>query len=247
MGHPTTQLWERLRPPSGGGNGNTIQSNAGYATIGGGAYNTIQPNANYATIPGGYNNSATNYAFAAGYRAKANHTGSFVWGDSTAANIASANNNSVTFRAAGGYRLFSNSGVSAGVSLAANGTAWAVISDKNVKKDFAPVDAVDVLEKLAALPITQWRYQWEEENVTPHLGPMAQDFKAAFYPGADDKTITTQEADGVALAAIQGLNQKLEVGGQKTEGRIQKLEAENVELKARLEQLERLLAKQTAH
>jgi uncharacterized coiled-coil protein SlyX len=38
---------------------------------------------------------------------------------------------------------------------------------------------------------------------------MAQDFKAAFYPGTDDKTITTQEADGVALAAIQGLNQKL--------------------------------------
>jgi hypothetical protein len=30
---------------------------------------------------------------------------------------------------------------------------------------------------------------------------MAQDFKAAFYPARDDKSITTQEADGVALAA----------------------------------------------
>ncbi|HPY31103.1 MAG TPA: tail fiber domain-containing protein [Verrucomicrobiota bacterium] len=225
----------------GGGSRNAIQTNAHYATIGGGFYNTIQTNSDYATIPGGYLNSATNYAFAAGRQAKANHIGSFVWGDSTSANIASTANNSVTFRAAGGYRLFSNSDASAGVSLAASGTAWAVISDKNVKKDFAPVDTVDVLEKLAALPITQWRYRWEEENVTPHLGPMAQDFKAAFYPGTDDKTITTQEADGVALAAIQGLNQKVEVRSRKAEDRIGQLESENAELKETVNELKMLV------
>jgi len=39
---------------------------------------------------------------------------------------------------------------------------------------------------------------------------MAQDFKGAFYPGRDDKSITTLEFDGVELAAIQGLNQKLD-------------------------------------
>jgi hypothetical protein len=63
---------------------------------------------------------------------------------------------------------------------------------------------------------------------------MAQDFKAAFYPGADDKSITTQEADGVALVAIQGLNQKLQ-------DELQRRDAENAELKARLERLEKLL------
>ncbi|HQK02064.1 MAG TPA: tail fiber domain-containing protein [Verrucomicrobiota bacterium] len=220
---------------------NLIQTNADYATIGGGSDNTIQANSDYATIPGGYKNSATNYAFAAGRNAKANHTGSFVWGDSTAANIASAAINSVTFRAAGGYRLFSNSGASAGVSLAANGTAWAVISDRNVKKDFAPVDTVDVLEKLAALPITQWRYQWEEENVTPHLGPMAQDFKAAFYPGTDDITITTQEADGVALAAIQGLNRKLETEANALRTENAELKSANQTLAQRVERLEQLI------
>jgi hypothetical protein len=58
---------------------------------------------------------------------------------------------------------------------------------------------------------------------------MAQDFKAAFYPGRD-KGISTLEFDGVELAAIQGLNQKLE---QK--------EMEITELKARLSRLERLV------
>jgi hypothetical protein len=82
------------------------------------------------------------------------------------------------------------------------------------------VDTLQVLEKLASLPITQWHYEWEHSEVIPHIGPMAQDFKAAFYPGTDDKSITTQEADGVALAAIQGLNQKLEDRDQRSEDRI---------------------------
>ena len=224
-----------------GGDGNKIGVNSTFSAIGGGAANTIADNAKYATIPGGYLNFATNSAFAAGSQAKAKHQGAFVWGDSTVADIASTSANSVTMRAAGGYRLFSNSGATAGVSLAANGTAWAVISDRNVKKDFASVDARGILEKLAAMPITQWHYQWEDAVATPHLGPMAQDFKAAFYPGRDDKSITTQEADGVALAAIQGLNQKVEAGSQRSEARIQSLETENAELKQIVNELKQLV------
>ncbi|MGC3959866.1 MAG: tail fiber domain-containing protein [Verrucomicrobiota bacterium] len=143
----------------------------------------------------------------------------------------------VFFKAPGGTTIYSNEGETSGVSLAAGGTSWAVVSDRNAKKDFAAIDAGEILEKLSALPITQWRYKWEAENITPHIGPMAQDFKAAFYPGGDDKSITTLEADGVALAAIQGLNEKLEA-------RSKKLEAENAELKARLDRLEKLLTRQ---
>ncbi len=213
-----------------GGSLNDIGTNSAYSAIGGGDNNNIAANSLRATIPGGLSNTATNYAFAAGTRAKANHTGAFVWGDSTFVDIASASANSVTMRASGGYRFFSNSGATAGVSLAAGGTSWAVISDRNVKKDFGPVDGVAILEKLAALPITQWHYQWEEQSITPHIGPMAQDFKAAFYPGSDDKSITTQEADGVALAAIQGLNQKVESENAA-------LRRELAELKALVQQL----------
>ena len=64
-----------------------------------------------------------------------------------------------------------------------------------------------------------------------HIGPMAQDFHAAFQlDGADDKHISVVDEGGVALAAIQGLNQKLE-----------EQRAENADLKARLEKLEQLL------
>jgi trimeric autotransporter adhesin len=136
-------------------------------------------------------------------------------------------------RASGGYRLFSNSGATAGVFLAPNGTAWATISDKNAKKDFAAVNPESVLDKLAAIPVEQWRYQWEDAAATPNIGPMAQDFKAAFYPGRDDKSITTLEFDGVELAAIQGLNRKL----QQKDTEITELKQELAELKSLVQQL----------
>ena len=45
--------------------------------------------------------------------------------------------------------------------------------------------------------------QMGRNNDVPNIGPMAQDFKAAFYPGRDDKGISTLEFDGVELAAIR--------------------------------------------
>jgi hypothetical protein len=71
---------------------------------------------------------------------------------------------------------------------------------------------------------------------------MAQDFYSAFTLGADDKHISRVDADGVALAAIQGLNEKVESGKQKAEIQIQQLKEENAELKTRLEKLERLMS-----
>ena len=84
------------------------------------------------------------------------------------------------------------------------------VSDRNAKKNFRSVDTVAVLDKLAAIPIKRWNYKWEKDSDVPHIGPMAQDFKGAFYPGRDDRTISMLEFDGVALAALQGLNRKLE-------------------------------------
>jgi len=97
-----------------------------------------------------------------------------------------------------------------------------------------------VLEKVTVLSLTRWNYK--DDPGTLHLGPVAQDFKAGFGLGADDTSIATVDADGVALAAIQGLNQKVEAESQRSEVRSQKLEAENAELKARLSALEKLVA-----
>ena len=221
--------------------GNRATVGGGEANIAGGTDSTVAggylniANGIRSTVPGGHLNTANgNYSFAAGRHAKALHEGAFVWGDATNADVASLNVNSVTFRASGGYRLFSTSGLTAGVSLAAGGTSWGVISDQNMKRDIEPVDVRAVLEKLASLPVSRWRYEWETAESPPHIGPMAQDFKAAFFPGADDTVITTLEADGVALAAIQGLNQKVE-------DEVTHLRNENQLLRERLEQLERMV------
>ena len=81
-------------------------------------------------------------------------------------------------------------------------------SDRNAKEDFKPVSGREVLAKVAALPITEWQYKTQGDS--RHIGPMAQDFHAAFGTGRDDKHIASVDADGVALAAIQGLNEKLD-------------------------------------
>jgi hypothetical protein len=91
------------------------------------------------------------------------------------------------------------------------------------------------LDKLAAIPVQEWNYKWERDDATPNLGPMAQDFKAAFYPGRDDKSITTLEFDGVELAAIQGLNQKL----HEKDVQIQQLQQSVAELKELVSQMAR--------
>lgn len=80
-------------------------------------------------------------------------------------------------------------------------------SDRNAKADIVEVDPQQVLDKVAALPLSTWRYKQAEER---HLGPMAQDFAAAFGLGADDKHIAPADVGGVALAAIQALKQQLD-------------------------------------
>ena len=108
-------------------------------------------------------------------------------------------------------------------------------SDQNTKGGFEPVDTKIVLEGVAALPITRWHYT--NDVATPHLGPMAQDFRAAFKLGVDDKHIATVDEEGVALAAIQGLNRKLESSVQEKEAEIQDLKQSVDELKKLVQSL----------
>jgi hypothetical protein len=218
--------------------GGTQNIASGSRSAVGGGHNNSATNW-YATVPGGaWNLAAGQGSLAAGRAAKAHHDGAFVWSDDSFSDLVSTNVNSVTMRASGGYRLFSNSGATVGASLAAGGNAWSPMSDRNVKENFRAVDARSILEKVIALPVTEWNLISQPEEIR-HLGPMAQDFKAAFGVGESDRHISTSDADGVALAAIQGLNQKL------TE-ELKRRDAENAELKARLEKLEHLLNGQAA-
>jgi len=73
------------------------------------------------------------------------------------------------------------------------------------------------------------------------MGPMAQDFYAAFGLGGSDTTITTVDPDGVALAAIQGLNEKLEKQIEQQAAQMKEKEARINSLEDRLATLEKLL------
>jgi ribosome-associated translation inhibitor RaiA len=115
-----------------------------------------------------------------------------------------------------------------------NSGVWTSVSDKNRKTDFEEVDAGEILDRVASMPVRQWRYTNETAGIR-HVGPTAQDFKTAFGLGADDKTIGAIDADGVALAAIQGLNQKLEE-------QLRKKEAEIEALKDRMARFEKIIA-----
>ncbi len=122
-----------------------------------------------------------------------------------------------------------------------DGTTWQSGSDRNSKAGFAAINPADVLAKVAALPISEWQYKVDTEG-SKHLGPMAQDFHAAFgLNGRDDKHIATVDEGGVALAAIQGLNEKLvetEQAVKIRDGEIQTLQQQNDSLAERLNELE---------
>jgi hypothetical protein len=109
-----------------------------------------------------------------------------------------------------------------------------VASDRNIKREIVAADVEAVLARLRALPISTWSYRAEPSAVR-HLGPMAQDFHAAFGLGADDRTYDAVDGHGVALAAIQALDQQM----RRDRERLEALERENRDLQRRLRGLER--------
>ena len=232
----------------GGGRGN--EASGQHATVGGGINNTASGTratvgggeANLAsgyraTVPGGASNWALgDHSFAAGRRAKAFSQGCFVWGDSTDADVTCNNTNRFIVRASGGVYLYTNSDLSTGVYLAAGSSSWTSIptpSDRNLKENFVPVDGQEVLVRLAAIPIQTWNYKSQDPAIR-HLGPVAQDFYAAFGVGEDDEHISPVDADGVALAAIQGLYQLLQEKEVQVAAQQQRVD----DLEARLSALE---------
>lgn len=224
---------------SGGGastvaGGEEITSSGEYATAGGGELN--QSSGRYATIPGGSaNTSSGDFSFAAGRRAMALHRGAFVWADGSEASAGlgerffSTTANEFAVRATGGVRFVTaidaNGSNAAGITLAPGSGTWTSLSDRHAKENFTPANPREILNKVAALPLASWNYKAQGASVR-HVGPLAQDFPAAFGLGTDDKHIATVDAVGVALAAIQGLNGKVEERSERAEIRIQWMEEE---------------------
>jgi hypothetical protein len=215
-----------------GGYSNTIQQVGG--SIGGGQQNSLT--AIYGTIPGGFGNTVSGpYSFAAGYNATAVGLGSFVWGDGNAP-TASTGDHQFVVRCTGGATFYTANGTSTGVYLAAGSGTWSQLSDRNVKDNFEPVSSTAVLNKAVELPISSWSYKTENQNVR-HIGLMAQDFYTAFGVGEDNTHITTIDSEGVALAAIKGLDKKLNDEMKAKDAEIHQLQQTGAQLKNTVDKL----------
>jgi trimeric autotransporter adhesin len=208
---------------------NNIAS-AARTTIGGGYQNTASGNA--ATVPGGADNQASGaYSFAAGANAHATDDGSFVWSSSESTD--SYGIDTFTVRAHGGARFYTAAGTGTGVVLQAGSGSWSSLSDQASKENINLADTQALLKSVATLPIATWNYK-SQDTAIRHIGPMAQDFYAAFGVGEDKKYISSIDADGVALASIQGLYTIT----QEQKAQIETLKTENANTHARLTALE---------
>jgi hypothetical protein len=246
-GQYATALGERTRAASRG----TLASGANCAPIAtctsahAGTSFRGAPNANGSSVAiGQYVTADADWAVALGFRASAaGHVGSFVFGGSLAGASAASDSiratavGQVTFRSPGGYRVFTNSAATVGVSIGAGGGSWSTISDRARKEGFLGIDPAEVLARVRTLPVTTWRYIEEEDRTVRHIGPMAQDWHAAFGFSRDATTINMSDFDGVNLAAIQALDARATA----QDARLQALEARNVELAAQNARLEERL------
>lgn len=90
------------------------------------------------------------------------------------------------------------------------GGVWTNASDRNLKENFATLTPASILERINSLPVMRWNYKAEDPSIT-HIGPVAQDFYAAFGLGgqAGQTSISTIDPAGVALLGIKALDEKI--------------------------------------
>jgi len=244
--------------------GQDVRASASNAT----AFGLRSTAAQQSSFAVGEDNTASGAASVAmGYHAHTNaRQGSFVFSDRSSVDTLRAGvNHSANWRVSGGFRIFTSSNLSTGVTFQSGATVsnwcgqanaviststcaylgtdgiWHDVSDVRRKHLFADVAGEDVLTRLRALPIRSWTYRVDPANVR-HVGPTAQDFRAAFGLGADSTTIAAIDEGGVALAGMKALDTRTITQA----ARITALERENAELRARLGRIEAALATQAA-
>lgn len=219
-----------------GGAGNL--ANGSYAAVSGGLANIA--GGKWATVPGGYANHAmADYSFAAGSQANVDpaHTGAMLFADASRFPFISLAPDEFAVRASGGVRFVTSLDQAGepltGVRLPAGSGSWETLSDRNAKTGFKPLDSIQVLERLASIPIDTWNYKGQPAAVQ-HIGPVAQDFYAAFGLGEDNRYISSVDADGVSMAAIQGLYRM----AQEKQALIETLQADDSQQAAQIEALQ---------
>ncbi len=118
--------------------------------------------------------------------------------------------------------------------LHVNGDAYVAgtltqLSSRTSKTNLVAVATDGVLEQLSRLPIWTWNYLRSNQG-DRHIGPVAEDFYAAFGFGTSERQLAPSDVAGVALAATQALQREVIARDRTIAG-----------LEARLARLEKML------
>ncbi len=230
-----------------GGFGSTVSGGAGNQALGinalvAGGLDGSAPG-DYAVVSGGRGNvAAGDYSLAAGHRAiiAESHAGAFVFADSSPAAFHSRAADEFAVRATGGARMVTAVDAAgeplAGVVLPAGSGSWSSMSSRAAKSRLTLADGRQILQVLQELPIYTWSYVAQDPSVR-HIGPTAEDFYASYGFGDDQRYISAVDAQGIALAAVQALQQSQLAA----EAQLHSLETENRQLEQRVAALERAI------
>jgi hypothetical protein len=180
---------------------------------------------NESTAMGSFTSAIGAYSTAMGSFAIAFGSGSFAYGDRSTSDVVTALNDQFVVRATGGFRFRTKSDLSTGCDLQTGSGTFSCTSSRLAKERFEDVSGEEVLHRLRRLSIQRWSYLGLG---TRHLGPVAEEFYAAFGLGEGPRTISTVDADGVSLLAAQAL-----------EARTDELRREIAELRAAVDSLRR--------
>lgn len=124
-----------------------------------------------------------------------------------------------------------------------NAVAFNSTSSRALKEQIEPVDSSELLAKLEELPISTWQFSKGGKNAR-HLGPMAEDFHAAYGLGRDNKHISPADMAGVALASVKELrksNKELLYQNRVLKKRLDSIQRNQNEYRAELKRLQVLL------
>jgi hypothetical protein len=133
-----------------------------------------------------------------------------------------------------------NDGVTSGSKFARlnNQGDWSQISDRRLKRDIAPLHGL--LDKALTLEPVTYHYNSDAAAAALHIGFIAQEVQAVVPSLVTEGEILTLNYAGMGTIAIGAIKEQHAI--VKDQGtRIETLEKENADLKARLERLEQAL------
>ena len=147
---------------------------------------------------------------------------------------------------AGGYRIFTNTLNTTGVTLASGGNSWAAVSDRNLKENICDLGITGcciIAQKFRSIPVCTYNYIGNPEEQLCY-GPIAQDWHAQFgatgvtgpvldkhgkqifdfkanpmyefKPAKDPLKIEMMDMMGIMMATIQHLQNEIELLKQNT-------------------------------